>query len=70
LYRPTPKEVRKACKPEEGIQHGSKSQFDSELEESMYRIASLKRQIVQVSITSCSKLRIEHGNRHWKGIEQ
>jgi hypothetical protein len=37
LYRPTPNEVKKACKPEERIQHGSKSQFDSEMEESMYR---------------------------------
>jgi hypothetical protein len=70
LYRPTPKEVRKTCKPEEGIQHGSKSQFDFELEESMYRIASLRRKIVQVSITSNSKLRIEHGNMHWKGLER
>jgi hypothetical protein len=69
LYIPTPKEIRKAYKPEEGIQHGYKSQFDSKLEESMYRIASLKRQIVQVSITSCSKLIIEHGNRNLKGIK-
>jgi hypothetical protein len=30
LYRPTPKEVKKACKPEERIQQGSKSQFGYE----------------------------------------
>jgi hypothetical protein len=28
-----------------------------------------KGQIVQISITSCSKFKIEHGNNHWKGIE-
>jgi hypothetical protein len=33
-------------------------------------IASLKIQIVQVSITSCSKLLIEHGSRHWKVLGQ
>jgi len=33
-------------------------------------IASLKRKIVQISITSYSKLIIEYGRRHWKCIEQ
>jgi hypothetical protein len=37
LYRPTPNEVKKAYKPEERSQHGSNSQFNSEMEESMYK---------------------------------
>jgi hypothetical protein len=70
LYRPTPNKVRKACKPKERIWHGSKSQFDYEMEESLYRDCIPEKTYVQVSITSCSKLRIERGRRNWKGIEQ
>jgi hypothetical protein len=36
LYRPTPNEVRKACKLEEMIQHGSKDHISSKKEESMF----------------------------------
>jgi hypothetical protein len=70
LYRPTPNEVRKSCKPEERIQNGSKSQFEFEMEESMYVDFIPENKFVQVSITSRSKLRIEHGISHWKGLEQ
>jgi hypothetical protein len=70
LYTPTPKEEKKACKPEERIQHGSKSQFDSEMKESMYKDCILEKTFVEVSITSCSKIRIEHGSRNWKTPEQ
>jgi hypothetical protein len=70
LYRPTPNEVKKAYKPEERIQHGSKGQFDSEMEESMFRDCITEKTNCSISITSCSKLRIEHGSRHWKGLEQ
>jgi hypothetical protein len=31
LYRPTPKEVKKACKPKERIHHGSKGRFSSDM---------------------------------------
>jgi hypothetical protein len=69
FYIPTTKEVRKAYKPEERIQHRSKSQFNYNMEESMYKDCIPRKTFVQVSITFFLKLRIEHGSRHWKGIE-
>jgi hypothetical protein len=70
LYRPVPKDVKKACVLYERIQHESKSQFGSEEEEQLYRDYLPGRTIVQISITSCSKLRIEQGRSHWKDIGQ
>jgi hypothetical protein len=67
LYEPTPKEEKNFCKPKKRIQHRSKSQFGSEMKESMYRDSI---PVVQVSITSCSKHIIEIGSRHWKGLVQ
>jgi hypothetical protein len=69
-YKPAPKDLKKVCNHEERIQHGSKSQFGSEKEEELYRDYLLGSTIVQISITFCSRLRIEQGSSHWKDIGQ
>jgi hypothetical protein len=49
LYRPTPKEIKKECKPEERIEHGSKRQIGSEKEEELCKDYLRGSTIVQIS---------------------
>jgi hypothetical protein len=66
LYIFSPKEEKKAYKLGERIQEGCNIQFVSEKEEELYKDYLPGSIIFQISITSCSKLRIMQGSRHWK----